>query len=204
MTAPNQLWTVDHKGWFLTGDGERCYPLTICDQFSRYLFACRGATSTASKYARAAMEKRVPFANMAYPLQFAPTMESHSPGSELQGSQGFPSGGFAKESCQSSSSPGSPEQNGRHERMHRTLADEATIPAAFNCARQQHRFDEWRTEFNELRPHEALGGRTPASVHTPSTRKNPYNERPPRPEYPLTFRSAESAATAEFDGKVPG
>jgi transposase InsO family protein len=178
VTQPNQLWTADHKGWFKTRDGERCYPLTICDQFSRYILLCLGSLSTSCADARPGFERV--FREFGLPAA-------------IRSDNGVPFAGLGIARLSRLSvwwirngimpeliEPGKPQQNARHERMHRTLKDEAAQPAA-NCRCQQVKFDSWRREFNNLRPHESLGGATPASLYTPSPR--PYPEKVPEPQY---------------------
>jgi transposase InsO family protein len=180
MDAPNAIWTADFKGQFRLGNGEYCYPLTIADGCSRFLLSCQGLTSTAVVGSRAVFER----AFQAYGL----------PG-RIRSDNGVP---FATQALARLSplsvwwvrlgilpdliEPASPQQNGRHERMHRTLKHETTRPPCASRAAQQRRFNRWRQEFNTLRPHEALNDATPASVYVPSPRR--YPARLPALEYP--------------------
>jgi hypothetical protein len=180
MDAPNAVWTTDFKGEFKTRDGIYCYPLTIADGYSRYLLACHGLPSTATagvqpvfrqlfrEYglpARIRSDNGVPFATIA--LGRLSTL-----------SVWWVRLGILPDLIE----PSSPQQNGRHERMHRTLKAEATKPPQAHARAQQRRFDAFRAEYNTERPHEALGQATPASWYTASTRS--YPERLPALEYP--------------------
>jgi transposase InsO family protein len=166
-TAPNDLWCIDFKGWFRTGDGRRCDPLTVSDATSRYLLLCEiVAPTTAGVWP--ACERL--FAEHGQPRAWR--MDNGAP----FGSQG--AAGLTKLSVRwvklgialEPITPGCPQENGRHERMHRTLKSETSRPPAASLAAQQARFDQFRREYNEIRPHEALGQATPASVHRPNER----------------------------------
>lgn len=165
-TAPNQLWCADFKGQFKTLDGVYCYPLTVTDAFSRYILAIVGLLSpdligtkavfqrlfeTHGLPERIRTDNGTPFASMAL-------------GRLSQLSVWWLQVGITPELIEL----GHPEQNGRHERMHRTLKAETTHPPEADLTAQQHRFDTFRQEFNHERPHEALKQATPASVYTPS------------------------------------
>lgn len=183
VNQPNQLWTVDFKGQFRTGDHYWCYPLTLADQASRYLLACRGQLNCSAYPA----QQRIDHAFREFGLPDRIHSDNGAP---------FSSNAIAGLSQMSvhwlklgihieRSRPGCPQDNGAHERMHRTLKDCTTRPAAKNLRAQQRRFDRFVREYNELRPHEALDDRTPASVYQASTRSYPH--RTPKPEYPEHF-----------------
>lgn len=169
--SPNDLWCIDFKGHFRLGDGQRCYPLTLTDAASRYILKCEGFLRPTEELVRAEMEKAfrefglpkairsdngVPFASVAV-------------GGLTALSAWWVRLGIRVERIE----PGHPEQNGRHERMHRTLKAEATQPPSADLVAQQLRFDRFRHEFNDLRPHEALGLKPPARVYGPSHRAMP-------------------------------
>lgn len=183
MDAPNAVWTADFKGQFRLGTGPYCYPLTIADGYSRLLLSCRALTSTQGAESR--------------PV-FVRAFQEYGLPQRLRSDNGTPFASTALGRLSPLSvwwvrlgilpdliEPASPQQNGRHERMHRTLKRETTRPPCHSRRAQQHRFDVWRTEFNELRPHEALGDATPASVYTSSPR--PYPARLPPLEYPAHY-----------------
>ncbi len=178
--VPNAVWCADFKGWFRTGDGRRCDPLTISDAFSRYVQRCQGLTPTNFE----TVQPLFVAAFREYGLPWAIRTDNGSPFA----SRGV--GGLSRLSVwwiklgitPERIDPGQPQQNGRHERMHRTLKAETACPPARTLRGQQRRFDRFRREFNEVRPHEALEMATPASVYVPSSR--PYPERTGNVEYP--------------------
>ena len=183
ILAPNDVWCADFKGQFKTGDGQYCYPLTVTDGFSRYLLGCQGLHSTRVVEARPVFTRL--FREYGLPLA-------------IRTDNGVP---FATTTLARLSSlsawwvrlgvmpqfiePGKPQQNGRHERMHRTLKAETTRPAAATLQAQQRRFNAFRAEFNHERPHEALEQATPASFYHPSPR--PMPDRLPPLIYPDRF-----------------
>ena len=183
MGAPNDTWCVDYKGEFKTGDGVYCYPLTVTDGCTRYILSCHGLRSTAYKGAQPVF--RGLFKNYGLPkiirsdngVPFATT----AIGRLSRLSIWWIRLGIYPELIE----PGHPEQNGRHERMHKTLKAEATRPAGANLAAQQKKFNYFRQEFNDERPHEALDQQTPASVYRPSLREMP-TKLPPL-QYPDRF-----------------
>lgn len=170
MDHPNAVWSADFKGQFRTGDGVYCYPLTVQDGATRFLLGCRGlsAPTTAGSWAvftqlfrRYGLPERLRSDNGA---PFA----SNALGRLSTLSVWWIRLGIRPELIE----PAHPEQNGRHERMHRTLKAETARPPRADRATQQYRFDEFRHRYNTERPHEALGDATPASCYTPSPR--PY------------------------------
>jgi len=183
MNAPNDVWTADFKGHFRTRDGRYCYPLTVADGCSRYVLGCQALPEPTR--ARTYTTFRQLFEEFGLPRKirtdngapFATTALARL--SRL--SVWWIRLGILPELIE----PAHPEQNGRHERMHRTLKAETTRPPAGNLAAQQRRFTSFVHEFNHDRPHEALGQRPPASVYTPSPR--PFPRRLPEVEYPAHF-----------------
>ena len=183
ILAPNDLWSADFKGHFKTGDGLYCYPLTIADGFSRFLLSCQGLHSTCVAHAKPVftrvfkeygLPKRIRTDNG---VPFATNTLARL--SEL--SAWWVRLGILPELIE----PGKPQQNGRHERMHRTLKAETTRPPANTCRGQQRKFDRFQHEFNFERPHEALDMQTPASCYDCSPREMP-NKIPPL-QYPDRF-----------------
>lgn len=176
---PNDLMTVDYKGHFLLGNHRYCYPLTVVDHVSRYLLACDAYPSNEGPHTRRAFERIF----CEYGLPRAILSDNGSP---------FGSPGLARLSRLSlwwirlgirieRIVPGHPEQNGAHERMHRTLKAETTRPPEQTLERQQRRFDEFRQIYNDERPHEALGQKRPTTIYRPSPR--PYPKSLPPIEY---------------------
>lgn len=177
--GPNAVWCTDFKGWFRTGDGRRCDPLTISDGYSRYLMRCQ-ATGLGEEDVRPVFEA----AFREYGLPWAMRSDNGSPfASRGIGGLSHLSVWWVKLDIRIERiAPGHPEQNGRHERMHLTLKQETASPPAATRRGQQEAFNRFRHVFNEERPHEALDQRTPASVYRPSPRA--YPERLGPAEYP--------------------
>lgn len=185
--APNDVWCADYKGQFRMGNGKYCYPLTISDAYSRFIIACEGVESTNFVSAQAVFMH----AFRVYGLPRAIRTDNGTPFASraLYGlsrlSVLWRRLGITHERIE----PGHPEQNGVHERMHRTLKERAIQPPASNLLQQQERFDEFVEEFNHVRPHEALRDETPGSVYSASERRLPPTV--PIPEYPLHHMIAE-------------
>ena len=178
VEAPNDLWCIDFKGWFRTGDGCRCDPLTLTDADSRFLIDCRIVAPT-----DAGVRPVVDAALREHGLPAAIRSDNGPPFA------GNGAGGLSRLAVHwiklgirlERTAPAAPQQNGRHERMHATLKADTARPPAGTLAEQQARFDRFRADFNHERPHEALGQHTPASRFTPSTR--PYPSRIDEPAY---------------------
>lgn len=176
----NQVWAIDFKGWFLTGDGRRCDPLTLTDVYTRYLLRCQGVDETGAAFVRPLLEAA--FREYGLPARMrsdngAP-FASTGVGGLSRLSIWWLRLGIGLERIE----PGHPEQNGRHERMHRTLKQETARPPARTLRAQQRAFDRFRREYNEERPHEALAMATPGSLYELSAR--PFPSRLPEMEYP--------------------
>ena len=179
--APNDSWSADFKGWFRTGDGIRCEPLTVTDNFSRYLLVSHAV-------ARPTFAEIKPLFVRAFREHGLPVSLRTDNGSPFAARRGL--AGLSRFSVwllklniwPDRIAPGRPDQNGRHERMHRTLNQEAATPRCATLAAQQLRLDAWRLDFNTQRPHEALGQRCPAAVYEPSRRA--YREAPAGWDYP--------------------
>ncbi|WP_367714456.1 IS481 family transposase [Nitratireductor sp. GISD-1A_MAKvit] len=168
-TLPNDLWCADFKGEFKLGNGRTCYPLTVTDQDSRMILSCEALESTKEKpvietFLRLFKERGLPGAMRTdNGLPFASPNGLYNL-SKL--SVFWLRLGIAIERIR----PGHPQQNGRHERMHRTLKQETARPPGMNTLQQQARFDDFVSEFNQERPHEALNMKTPAQLYTPASR----------------------------------
>lgn len=183
MSEPNETWTADFKGHFRTTDGIYCYPLTVCDGASRFLLACKGLDSTKCSRAKPVFERLFREFGMPTIIRSDNGVPFATNGlgrlSEL--SVWWIRLGIYPERIQ----PSHPEQNGRHERMHRTLKRETARPPAASMRAQQRRFDRFRAEYNDERPHEALDGSTPASRYESSVRVFPDDV--PEVSYPPHF-----------------
>lgn len=167
--GPNQLWCADFKGQFQLGNRRYCYPLTITDHFSRFLVCCEGLEDTKSDPAKAVFE--AVFREFGLPDRMRTDNGCPFASTGLFGlsrlSVWWMKLGIKIERIE----PGCPEQNGRHERMHRTLKQATTRPAGKNFLEQQQRFDEFQQDYNCERPHEALGMKTPASLYEASPKR---------------------------------
>lgn len=177
---PNEMWSVDFKGQFRTRDAQTCYPLTVADTHTRFLLACDGLSSTGHQQARLVFERL--FHEHGLPAAIrsdnGPPFSSKAIAGLSRLSVWWTQLGIQHDRTE----PGHPEQNGSHERMHRTLKRATVWPPAADAMEQQGRFDGFRGEYNFVRPHHALAMKTPGSLYRPSERAMP--ERIPDPEYP--------------------
>jgi putative transposase len=170
-TAPNELWCADDKGEFMLADRRYCYPLTVTDAVSRFILSCEALESNCEAHAFTVFERVF----KDFDLPKAMRTDNGVPFASASAIFGLGKLsvwwlrlGIEIERIR----PGHPQQNGRHERMHRTLKAETTRPAANNILQQQGKFDRFVATFNHERPHQALGMKYPAEVHRPSLR--PY------------------------------
>jgi transposase InsO family protein len=167
--AANDVWCIDFKGWFLTGDGKRCEPLTLTDAHSRYLLRCQALPRTDTEH--------------VWPVLDAAFREFGLP-QYLRSDNGSPfascgAGGLSQLSVKlikagvrpQRIAPGKPQQNGRHERMHLTLSQDTANPPARSLREQLKRLRDFQRLYNEERPHEALGNATPADRYEASPRR---------------------------------
>ena len=180
ITRPNEVWTVDYKGEFLTGDRRYCYPLTLRDGFSRYVLRCDALTAHTLAVTRPRFERA--FAEYGLP-------------DRIRSDNGPPFGGPGLGRLSTLAvwwirlgivperiAPGHPEQNGSHEQFHRVLKAETARPPASSAAAQQRRFTRFCAEYNRERPHEGLHQTVPAQHYHRSSRALP--RRLPSLEYP--------------------
>jgi transposase InsO family protein len=181
--GPNRVWCADFKGWFRTREGERIDPLTITDAYSRYLFRCQAVEKMDTGRVQAIFE--AVFREHGLPEAIRTDNGAPFASRAIAGlsrlSVWWMKLGIVPERIEA----GHPEQNGRHERMHRTLKQETATPPARNRREQQRAMDKFRQEYNQVRPHEALGMQTPAAMYQSSPRRFPA--RMPEPEYPETM-----------------
>ena len=183
---PNDLWCADYKGEFMLADRRYCYPLTITDFASRYLFACEALSTTKEAYAFPVFEAAFKEFGLPKAIRTDNGVPFASPNALF---------GLSKLSVWwlrlgieiERIKPGHPQQNGRHERMHLTLKLETTKPAGRNFLQQQAKFDDFIECYNNERPHQALNMRYPAEHYVPSTR--PYRGLPEL-DYPFHDRTA--------------
>jgi putative transposase len=171
VVCPNDCWSGDFKGQFRTGDGVYCYPLTVTDNYSRYILCCKGMKGTLLEPSKASFTRL--FKEYGLPRRLKTDNGVPFAGAGLarlsQLSVWWLKLGILPELIE----PGKPQQNGRHERMHRTLKQETTKPAGANLAAQQRKFNAFVAEFNQDRPHEALDMNTPAQLYQASPRAMP-------------------------------
>lgn len=168
---PNDTWCIDYKGQFRLGDGTYCYPLTITDQCSRYILGCEGMGAISDEAAREVCEEV--FRTFGLPRVMRSDNGVPFASTGLGGLTKLSAYWLRLDIVLERIRPAHPEENGRHERMHRTLKRETTRPARANLLQQQERFDEFVEEFNVARPHEALDMKRPADVFTKSARLLP-------------------------------
>ena len=183
-THPNHVWTVDFKGWFLTGDGVRCDPLTVCDRYSHYLISCHARPNQQFKGTLRVFKR---------------LLRHHGKPQIIRVDNGTPfaSSGLARLSQLSVwwieqgiavefTRPGKPQDNGSHERLHRDLKAECTQPPSANLRAQQRRLQRWQHTYNHVRPHEALQMQKPAQIYHRSQRRLHEHDQPLR--YPTAYR----------------
>ena len=182
---PNALWCADYKGQFRLGNRKYCYPLTITDYRSRYLLACEGLESTKETGAFPVFERAFKEFGLPAAIRTDNGVPFSSPHA-LFGLSRLSVWWLRLDIAIERIKPGHPQQNGCHERMHLTLKKEATKPPSYNFLQQQGRFDDFIEGYNNERPHQALGGKYPGEVYTPSPRE--YHH-PEVPEYPFHDRT---------------
>lgn len=168
---PNEIWGADYKGQFRLGNTQYCFPQTVSDLFTRFLLGCDSHPEISQDLTKQHFlilfdtfglprcirtDNGVPFASCALARLSVLSVW-------------WIKLGIYPELIE----PGVPQQNGIHERIHRTMKRDATMPPGANLAAQQRKFDHFRKEYNEQRPHEAIGMRTPSDIYHPSSRKMP-------------------------------
>lgn len=186
VLKPNDLWTVDFKGWWLSIDSKRCEPLTIRDAFSRFVLRIEVLPSTAGAAVRRIFEQVFTLYGLPKTIQSdngVPFAISHGQLGLTTLSAWWLSLGIDHVR----SRPGKPSDNGGHERMHRDMAEDLEAAAALNPKAQQEACERWRNEFNNYRPHEALGMKRPAQVYRRSAVHYDRNK-PIDVDYPARFR----------------
>ena len=194
------MWCIDFKGWFLTGDGTRCDPLTLGDGHSRYLLRCRTISRTDDHH--------------VWPILDASFREFGLP-KALRSDNGSPfascgAGGLSKLSVKvikagvipERIAPGKPQQNGRLERLHLTLLQDTASPPARSLRQQIERFKVFQRLYNEERPHEALGNDTPADHYSPSPRRWDGVLREPEYRPESEVRRVRSSGEIKWQGNM--
>jgi len=199
VTGPNDRWCGDFKGWFRTGDGSRCEPFTLTDSHSRFLLRCSSCSSTKT----ATVKKHFERAFGEYGLPDSIRTDNGSPFA----STGI--GGLSRLSVwwirlgiyPDFIEPGKPQQNGRHERMHRTLKAETATPPKPSVRAQDSAFRSFVHHYNHERPHEGIGGKVPGDLYDASGRL--YPSRLPEPSYPDEFlvRRVSEVGSIKLEGE---
>jgi len=198
--APNEVWSADYKGQFFTGDKRVCYPLTVSDNYSRFLIKCQALAGPRYEATRKVFE----LAFKEYGLPDAIRTDNGTPFA------GRGVGGLSRLAIwwiQLGITPeriakGAPQENGRHERMHRTLKYETLDTKAKNIREMQERFDFFQADYNNYRPHEALDQMMPVDFYKKSPK--PYVEKPFKPYYDYCFsvRNVRHSGEIKFKGKL--
>jgi transposase InsO family protein len=199
LSGPNEVWTTDFKGEFRVGSGQMCYPLTIADGWSRFLLACESLSATQYQLTQPAFTRV--FQEYGLPARIrsdnGPPFGTHALCGLSRLSVWWLKLGIRVER----SRPGKPQDNGRHERMHRTLKEETARPVQAELSSQQERFDAFRREYNEERPHEALSGLSPTDLYEASWR--PLTSETPGLDYPAHYerRQVRTDGAIRWHGK---
>jgi putative transposase len=198
--APNDVWTVDFKGWWRTRDGRRFEPLTVRDAFSRYVLCLEMLGSSRADVVKPAFERLFESCGLPRVIRVdngSPFACTSAPAGLSQLSAWWTSLGIRV----SFSRPAHPQDNGAHERMHLDVADQLEADPADSLEVQQRAASKWRAEFNEVRPHEAIAMQTPAQLYVRSSRRY-IGVQPPR--YPASYgvRRVSSKGCVRYMGKA--
>ena len=192
-SAPNQVWTVDFKGWWHDRDG-RCEPLTVRDEYSRYVLEVRALPDARTATVQACFERLFAQQGLPEAIRSDNGVPFASPNGLLRLSQ-LSVWWLAIGIDLERSRPGCPQDNGGHERLHRDIARELE---GVQHQERQAAFDTWRREFNEERPHQALGMRMPAELYQPSARK--WSGTPEQISYPgMATRRVKKAGAIYYE-----
>ena len=198
LAAPNQLWCMDFKGFFRCGNKERCDPFTITDAYSRYIIRCQAVPSPNREHVDAVCDAAMREYGVPERIRTdnGPPFATTTVLGLSRLSAKWRRLGIVHERIE----PGEPQQNGRHERMHRTLKEDTAKPPAFTLREQQDRFDDFRQCFNERRPHEALSFATPQSVYVASARAFPNTVPDPQYDQELIVRRIKHNGDIKIGG----
>lgn len=198
---PNQVWPADFKGQFKTGDGQYCYPLTVTDHFSRALLVCRGLRSVKTTLVQPVF--RALFRAVGLPDVIRTDNGAPFASTGIHGLSPLNVWWMQLGIIHQRIPPSSPQENGQHERMHRELKRETARPASSTLRAQQRRFDSFRARYNDERPHEGIGDRTPTSLWTPSSRAYPEQLTPPLYPACMEVRRVSTAGTFRLHAQQP-
>jgi transposase InsO family protein len=196
--SPNHVMAVDYKGWFRTGDGERFDPLTVTDLYSRYILRTDGLPQATTRYTLRSF--RTLFRNVGLPqiirVDNGAPFASIGPGGLSKLSVWWISLGIEVEFTR----PGCPQDNGSHERMHKTMKAECCTPPSANGQAQQQRMNRWKKEFNHERPHEALCMRCPADLYQASPRRLDESIKPDLYDLGVETKEVNAAGFIRLNG----
>ncbi|MRR52652.1 MAG: transposase, partial [Rhodocyclaceae bacterium] len=195
----NRVWCADFKGYFLCRDGSRCDPLTITDAYSRYLLRCQAVTGIGDQYTRALFEAT--FRQYGLPQVIRTDNGSPFASTALAGLSALSAWWIKLGIWPERIDPGKPQQNGSHERMHRTLKQETAQPPESTLRRQQRAFDRFEQDYNHERPHEALAMKTPGEFYEPSIRSYPSVVRSPEYGADRIVRTVGSCGRIRWNGE---
>lgn len=195
--APNDVWAADFKGWFRTRDGSRVDPFTLSDISSRYLLRCHAVSKT--NWVNIQAQLTVAFQEFGLPRRLRTDNGPPFASCGLCGLSRLAVWLIKLGVTPERIRPGHPEENGVHERMHRTLKQATAKPSKETPDAQQQAFDNFRAEYNEQRPHEALGMRTPGELYAASPRAFPKEL--PRVEYESGMVVRKISETGQFTWK---
>lgn len=199
IQAPNDVWTIDFKGWWRTRANGRFEPFTVRDAYSRYLLLARSLPDTSTASVQQAFEKLF----KEYGLPKVIHSDNGAPfasRSNVRGISKLSAWLISLGIHIHHSRPGHPQDNAGHERMHKDLKEEVQVRYLGDAKLYQAELDTWRDEFNTLRPHESLGMKTPAEFYHPSKRK--YKAAPELIEYPIDYQVRKVSAYGEI--KIKG
>lgn len=198
--APNDTWSIDYKGQFHMKNGHVCYPLTVSDNYSRFLLGCKALEGPRYEPTRKCMESIF----REYGLPDAMRSDNGMPfaGRCIGGLSRLMIWWILLGIIPERIRKGCPQENGRHERMHRTLKSDALNPVAGNLKEQQKAFDIFRHEYNNDRPHESLNDETPSDYYKQANR--PYVEHPHQPDYDHNYlvRRVRHSGEIKFMGRM--
>jgi putative transposase len=198
VTEPNQLWSADFKGWFRTGDGRRCDPLTIMDGHSRYLIRC---DSVPQQYETARGVFTAAFREYGMPLRIRTDNGPPFASVGLTGLSRLSAWWIRLGISHERIEPGKPQQNGSHERFHLTLKQEVCSPPALTAIAQKERMQSFRHTYNHVRPHQALQNKLPAELYIASCRPYPVLHKDLQYEDAHAIRRVRSEGAIKWRGK---
>ena len=198
--APNEVWSIDYKGQFKMGNQKVCYPLTLSDNFSRFLLCCQALEGPRYEPTRRYMESV--FRECGLPDAIRSDNGVPFAGKSIGGLSRLMIWLILLGIVPERIKKGCPQENGRHERMHRTLKSDALDPVTENIREQRKAFDLYRHEYNYERPHESLQDQTPSDYYVKSNR--PYVEKPYSPDYGHDYlvRQVRHCGEIKFMGRL--